>query len=280
MNYQESQFPKIEKPEIKSAENYKRRLRTALLLAHGNRSWIQMFNHIIINTINNMTTIQKRIALSSLVLAGLVITAGVLGPSAASVAHAEAQEMVGRAFARIANLNDAERAELQQKFGERIQFQGEERPFINMQDMSPEEIANKHATLKASLADALTEAQAAPDLKVISADEMPTPGFIGKAGRAMGLKMRQNQTPEDKLANLPADVRERIEEHSAFREEMQPVSFLVYTNSSGQTVYLGVNAENEPVAKFIKSENGSVPIAPGQMMKYQGQGQGQKNIAQ
>ncbi|PIR68592.1 hypothetical protein COU49_00340 [Candidatus Nomurabacteria bacterium CG10_big_fil_rev_8_21_14_0_10_35_16] len=269
MNHKESQFLKIKKPEIRPIESYKKRLRTALLLAHGNRSKVQMFYHIIINSIQNMSIIQKRTVFGVAVLAGLVITAGIFGPSAASVAHAEAQELVGRAFARISNLSETERAELEQKFGERVQFQGNgQGPFMGMNDLAPEEIEKMHATIKASLVDALAEAQAAPDLKIISADEMPTPGFVGKAGRAVGLKMRQNQTPEEKLANLPADVRERIEEHSAFREEMQPVSFLVYTNSNGQVVYLGVNAENEPVAKFIKSENGSVPIAPGQMMKY------------
>lgn len=261
MNHKESQFLNIKKPKIRPSESYKKRLRTALLLAHGNRSMVQMFNNIIINTIKNMTIIQKRITFSVLALAALVVMAGAIGPSATSVAHAEAQAIVGRAFAHVSNLSDAERAELEQKFGDRIQFQNGDHQFMMMKDLDPEEIEKMHETMKASLVEALAEAQAAPDLKVVSADEMPTPGFVGKAGRAFGFKMMQGQNQEDKLANLPEDVRAHIEEREAFREEMQPVSFLVYTNSDGQIVHLGVNADNEPVMKFIQSKDGG-PISP------------------
>jgi len=266
MNRKKEPFLGFVIPKINQMDNYKRRLRIALMTAHEDRSVVRMFGEIVSTTIQTMSKLQKVLVAVVLVAVGVVVTAGILGPSASSVAHAEAQDTINRAFVRIASLTDEERAELERKFQDRIQFQGGPRGgFMGMEELSPEEIEARHQEIKASLAEALIEAQSAPDLRVISADEVPVPGFLGRTGRAFGFKMTtHNEDPEDKLANLPEDIRTHIKEHEEIREEMNPVSFLVYTNSDGQKVTLGINASDEPIIKFIQPADGneSMPVMP------------------
>jgi len=205
---------------------------------------------------------QKSFALSSVAVVAIIIAAGTLGPSAASVAYADAQEIVGRGFERIANLSDEDRAALEERFQEGIRLHGE-KGFMGMHDLSPEEIEAHNKEIKASLADTLTEAKNATDLQVVSADEMPVGGFIGRAGRAFGMPMMHDvESFEEKLSDLPEDVRQHIEEREKFHEDMKPTSFLMYTNADGEEVTLGVNANDEPVIKFIQSEDGELPFPP------------------
>lgn len=242
--------------------NHKQHLRARLLLMHQNRSMVQMIGEIINNSIKTMSMTQKSFTFSGTAVVVAILVAGVVGPSASSVAYADAQDIVNRGFARLANLTEEQKAELGQKFQDRIQLKGE-RGFMGMRDLSTEEINAKHEEMKASLAGALTEAQSASDLQVVSADEMPRPGFVGRAGRAFGFGMTQSAGSfEEKLANLPDEVRQHIEEREELHKEMAPASFLIYTNTDGQKVTLGINADDEPVIKFIQPEDGEFPQFP------------------
>ncbi len=265
MKEEKNKLSNIDVPKVGDIKNYKMRLRTALLLEHQNRNSFYMLGSIM----KSMSKIQKGVMVGVLAVAIVVVSAGIFGPSAYSVANAQAQDTINRAFQHIANLSDEDRAELEQKFQERMQFKTEANEgFMGFQDLSPEEIEARHQEMKASLTDALAEAQASSDLQIISADELPVPGFFGRAGRAFGMKMMN--TPEDvegRLANLPEDVRQNVEEHMALSEDMRPVSFMVYTNEDGQTVYLGINADDEPVVKIIKPGEGELPFPPGREMK-------------
>lgn len=257
MNHEEHIFSKLDLPKIKQHQEHKKHLRKSLLLAHQEYSNTWLFGNVINNTIKNMTTLQKGLAFSTIAIAGLVIIAGTFGPSAYSVANAQAQETINRAFARIANLSDEEKVELQEKFQGRIIIKENSGKFLGPADMSPEELEARNQKTKASLTDLLAEAKLASDLQIISADELPVSGFLGQAGRAIGFKMmHKTENFEEKLANLPEDVRLKIKENKTFCEEMRPVSFMVYTNAEGQIVHLGINAENEPVAVFISPKNG------------------------
>jgi len=263
-------YENLDLPKVYGISGYKKRLRAALLSAHESSSGFRIFGRTVLDFTQSMSKLQKGLAFSAFAAAAVVVGAGLLGPSAFSVAQAQAQEVVNRAFVKIANLSDEERAALEEKFQERIQFHiGGNRGFMAFQELSPEEIEAHHAEMKASLAGALTEAKAAPDLQIVSADELPTPGFVGRAGRAFGFRMMHNpENLEEKLANLPEDVRREFEERQKLHEEMAgemaPVSFMKYTDESGATVYIGVNAEDEPVTimKFLQSEDGEVPFPP------------------
>lgn len=235
-----------------------------------------------------MTTLQKSFAFGALALAIIVGAAGVFGPSAYSVAHAQAKESVNRAFARLANLSDEERANLAETHGLRMAIRGE--------------------ADGAKLAEILAEAKEASDLQIISADEIPMHGFVGRAGRALGFKMvHKLGDHEERLALLPEEVRKNFTKettadgktiyrhnlegladgemraytsgtngqamHVKFDERNMPVTFMVFTNAEGYKVYLGLNADDEPVSVratngelpaegqrvMIKSENGDVP---------------------
>ncbi|MDZ4221244.1 MAG: hypothetical protein U1C18_00030, partial [Patescibacteria group bacterium] len=130
---------------------------------------------------------KKSTAFATLAVFGLVVAAGAFGPSASEVAQAQAQDSVKRMFARFINLSDEEKAELEERFQDRVHFKETDKVlFRGMHEMSQEERDQHHAELKASLAESLAEAQAASDLEVVSADEMPVGGFVGKAGRAFG----------------------------------------------------------------------------------------------
>ena len=205
---------------------------------------------------------KKSTALATLALFGLVVAAGVAGPSASDVAQAEGTATIKRAFARFINLTDEEKADLESRFVARGHFKepGEAGMFRGMMEFSEEEREAMHQEMKASLADSLAEAQAASDVEVVSGDEMPVPGFAGRAGRAFGFKMMRHADAE--LANLPEDVQARIKGHEEDMEEMRPVKFLRYTNTSGQQVTLGVNAADEPVMKFVEGER-PFPGGPG-----------------
>jgi len=261
MDEKKSQFPNLITPKIRDMQSHKRRLRVALLLAHGECSRVQMFGSAINSVIENMSKLQRGLAVGAMALAISVIAGGFLGPSASSVAHAEAQETVNRAFARIANLTDEERADLEQRFQERVQFKSEVRGgFMGMLELTPEEMEARHAEMKASLTEALNEARNAFDLQILSADEMPVPGFLGRTGRAFGFRMMEHHEDfEERLANLPEDIQTHLEERATLHEDMQLVSFLVYTNSLGEKVTLGMNNQDEPVIKLIQPEDGSMP---------------------
>lgn len=263
MSRKEKPFPNLDLPKTQRMRNHKRCLRRSLLAAHQDYSMVRSFGTAISNTIQTMSILQKSTTASALVIAAVLVAAGIFGPSAFSVANAQAQETVNRAFARLANLSAEERATLEENFGERIQFKrGEHGPFMRITELSPEEIKARHKQKQASLAGTLIEAQKAPDLQVISADEMPTPGFFGRAGRAFGFKMVTNRKDfEAKLASLPEDVQQRFANHAELRKEMVPTSFMIYTNPEGQKVTLGINADNEPVIKFFQSEGGEPPFS-------------------
>ena len=233
--------------------SHKRRLKIALLTAHEHRSSVQTLSRISNDFVNHMSLGKKSTALATLAVFGLVVTAGIFGPSASDVAQAEATNTVKRAFARFVNLTDEEKTQMEERFADRVHFREPGEPmFHGMDEMNEEDRDAMHEQMKASLADSLVEAQAAADLEVVSADEMPVDGFWGKAGRAFGMKMMR-KAPED-IANLSEEIRARIKEHEADMEEMSPVKFLKYTNTEGQKVTLGVNATDEPVMKFIEGE--------------------------
>ncbi len=262
MNHKEHPFSILNLPKVRQNQKHKKRLREALLLVHQERSKIRIFGNAVNDIIQTMSTLQKGLAFSVLAVAGFVVVAGTFGPSAYSVANAQAQETINRAFVRLANLSDDERAELHEKFQDKVFFRHElGGKFLGIKDISPEEFEAQYEEMKASLTEILAEANAAPDLQIVSADELPVPGFFGRAGRAVGFKMTHKSSTdcEEKHANLPEDIRQKIEEHHALREEMKSVSFMVYTNADGQTVYLGLNANDEPVVVFV---NGEHPFSP------------------
>lgn len=265
MNHKEQHpFSNLDLPKVRQNQEYKKRLRAALLLAHQERSRFSVFGHAINDVLRTMSKPQKSFALGALALAIAIGVAGVFGPSAYSVANAQAKETINRAFTRLANLSDEERAELQEKFQGRMLFKHDAAGhFTALKDISPEELEARHEQMKASLTETLAEAQAAPDLQIVSADELPVSGFFGRAGRAIGFKMMHKPADfEEKLASLPEDVRLKIEEFRNLHEEMRPVSFMVYTNADGQTVYIGINENDEPVVKFVKSKDGELPFPP------------------
>ena len=264
MNDEQSPFENLAVPTVLRMSIHKRRLRTALLTAHEHRSNIRSFGHMSNDAIRTMSLGKKSTLFATLAVFGMVVAAGVFGPSATDVAQAQAQASVKRMFARFINLTDEEKAELEHKFQDRVHFKepGEAGPFRGMMELSDEEREAMHEEMKASLAGSLAEAQAASDLEVVSADEMPIPGFMGKAGRAFGFKMMRHG--EEDLANLPEEIQEKIQEHEADMKEMRPVKFLRYTNSEGKQVTLGVNASDEPVMKFIEGEQ-PFPGRPGGM---------------
>ncbi|MBI2484131.1 hypothetical protein HYV71_03025 [Candidatus Uhrbacteria bacterium] len=221
---------------------HRERLRKALIVAHANRSLISAYCAFIHDITYSMSIVKKGVVFSTAGLAIMIVAAGTFGPSAFSVANAQAHGTVNRAYARLANLTDEERAALEITFREKMEAAREQR--------------------KESLAQALVEAQNAPDLRVASADEMPIHGFIGRAGRAFGLKMMRNQNDSDeKFAQLPQDVRERMKEHLTMHEKFKPVSVLVYTNPEGRLVHLGLNDNDEPVVKFIQPKDGEKPLS-------------------
>ncbi|MBE0448638.1 MAG: hypothetical protein IBX64_11170 [Actinobacteria bacterium] len=198
--------------------------------------------------------VKIRLAFSAFVIAALIIPAGVFGPSASTVAHAQAQQTINRSLTLINQRSDEEKVALEQRFqkGLYIKDQAGER-FISTKELSPEHEAMIKA-MSTSFKEALAEAQNATDLRVISADEMPIAGFFGNAGRAFGLRMmKHHESFEDKLANLPEDIRKRFNENGKLTEEAKPVTFLTYTNTEGLTVHLGLNADDEPVMKFVRS---------------------------
>ncbi|MBI4122573.1 MAG: hypothetical protein HY462_01100 [Parcubacteria group bacterium] len=246
-------FEHLAKPQVTRMQSHRRRLKMALLTAHEHRSGVRTFGRIINDAVRTMSLGKKSTLIATVAVFTLVVAAGVLGPSASEVAQAEATSTVKRMFARFVNLTDNEKAELEQKFADRVHFkEAGNVMFRGMTEVSEEEREAMHAEMKASLADSLAEAQAAADLEVVSADEMPVGGFIGKAGRAFGLKMMRHSAED--LANLPEEIQVKISEHETAAEEMRPVKFLKYTNSEGQKVTLGVNANDEPVMKFIEGE--------------------------
>jgi len=254
MHQEHHPFENLAKPQVSRMASHKRRLKAALLTAHENRSAVRSFSHVINDVITRMSLGKKSTALATLALFGLVVAAGAVGPSASDVAQAQGTETIRRAFARFINLTDEEKTELEQKFVDRVHFRGEGEPqFRGMDEISDEERSAVRAEIKASLADSLAEAQAAADLEVVAADEMPVGGFVGRAGRAFGLKMMRHS--EEDLENVPEDIKARIQEHETAMEEMRPVQFLKYTSSSGQKVTLGVNANDEPVMKFVEGES-------------------------
>lgn len=272
MSYkEEGLFSNLRCPKVQSIASFKGRLRSALILAHQKQTQVQFLDHLIDNFIKTMSPLQKTLALGTLTLVLVIGVAGIFGPSASSVAHAQAQETLNRAFARLANLSDEEKNALRERFQEGMHIKmkkGGDNGFLAFKDVSPEEIKKYHEKIKASLADALAEAKTASDVRIISADELPTEGFIGRAGRAFGFRMMQKAGDlEDKLANLPEDVRARIEKQKTLREDMSPVSFMVYTNTDGQVVYLGLNKNDEPVVLFIEPEDGKF-IPSGRKMLF------------
>jgi len=270
MNQEKSPFNNLTVPSVKRMQSHKRRLKAALLTAHEKRSLVSAFINIISDLKNNMSLGKKSTAIATVAVFALIVAAGAFGPSASEVARAEGASTVKRMFARFINLTDEEKADLEGKFAERVHFKEAGEPhFLGMMDVSEEERDAMHAEMKASLEDLLAEAQAAADLEIVSADEMPVGGFIGKAGRAFGLKMMRHS--EEDLGNLSEEMRAKIAEHETAMEEMHPVKFLKYTNSEGQKITLGVNAEDEPVMKFIEGER-PFPDGPG----GPGGGQGRK----
>jgi len=253
MDNEHNPFQNLAKPQVARMASHRRRLKIALLTAHEHRSSVRMFGRISNDFVKCMSIGKKSTAIATVAVFGLVVAAGVFGPSASDVAQAEATSTVKRAFARFVNLSDEEKTQLEQQFQSRIHFKEHgEGMFHGMDELTVEERTAKLEETKASLQDSLTEAQAASDLQVILADEMPIPGFLGKAGRAFGFKMMRHT--EEGLANLPDDIKARVQEHEALEAEMKPVKFLVYTNPDGKKVTLGVNATDETVMKFVEGE--------------------------
>jgi hypothetical protein len=262
MNQKEKMFSGFSKPKIKGMENHKRLLKRALFLEHNKRLKAGSFIRILSSILKDMSLPKKSVAFGALAIAGIFILAGVIGPSSFSVANAEAQETINRAFVRLANLSDEERSILHKEFHEyhevmRMAIRGD-------QD-------------ETSLADILAEAKEALDLRIISADEMPVHGFLGRAGRAFGFKMmHKTGDHEARFALLPEDVRENftisttpdgktVYRHGEERhEKSMPASFMVYTNSEGNTVYLGMNENDEPT--FVLVTNGELPTESKRMI--------------
>jgi len=266
MNKEISPFNTITPPRVTRTRSHKRRLKVALLTAHEQQSRVQSFGRIINENVRNMSLGKKSTALATVAVFGLVVTAGVFGPTASDVAQAEASNTIKRAFARFVNLTDEEKASLEDQFQDRVHFRSEDdHLFHGMADLSEADRETMHENMKASLADSLVEAQAAADLEVVSANEMPLPGFIGNAGRALGIKM-MHKLPEN-IENLPADIQDRIKEHEAMRADMESAKFLKYTNTDEQQVTLGLNANDEPVFKFVEGDFSlrvpGMPIGPG-----------------
>jgi len=253
MNYKDEQI-KIQLPNMAEMSAHKRRLKVALLTHHERLSKIHLFTRFIIDLKNNMLLGKKSTAIATVAIFGLILTAGIMGPTASDVAQAEAINTVNRAFARFINLSEEEKTNLQEQFQDRVHFKEPgDMQFHRMNELTLEEKEAQHEKIKASLVDSLAEAQASEDLQVISADEMPKPGFIGKAGRAFGFKMMRSNS--NNLKNLPEEMKIKIQENQEIHAEMEPVKFLKYTNKEGQVVTLGVNANDEPVMKFIEGED-------------------------
>jgi len=252
MNHQGEQI-NIILPNMAEMKAHKRRLKIALLEHQERLSWAHMFSRFIIDLKNNMTLGKKSTALATVAVFALIIGAGIIGPTASDVAQAEAVNTVKRAFAHFTNLTDEEKSNLQERFQDRVHFKEQgEQMFHGMDELTQEDREAKHEEMKASLLDSLAEAQVADDLQVISADEMPQQGFLGKAGRAFGFKMMRPNS--DNLENLPEEIQDRIKEHEEMHEDMETVKFLTYTNKEAQVVTLGINANDEPVMKFVEGE--------------------------
>ncbi len=278
MNRKKEQlFSNLNLPKVRQMSEHKRRLRVALLSAHQERSGLRTFGYVVNYHLKTMSTLQKRFALLVIALVVVVGAAGIFGPSASSIVNAQAQENINRAYARLANLSDEERAQIKEEFQGKMFFKYEVGgKFLDSKDLSPEELETRHEQMKEQrkegLTEALAEAQTAPDLRVVSADELPVSGFFGRAGRAFGFKMmHESENREEKFANLPEDVRQKIEEHRASCEgeeceeherEMEQTSFMVYTNADGQTVYLGLDENDEPVMKFVQPKDGETSSSP------------------
>lgn len=265
MNRKKKILSKYDLPDGGGMQKNKRALREALLLAHENRSMFHVFGNLLNNTIKNMSKLQKSFVFSALAIAVVISGAGIFGPSASSVAHANAVEIVNNSFERMVTLEKEVRATLERNFQERIQFrsQAHER-YVSLKDFSNDELELRLEAMKLSLVDALVEAKNAPDLKVMDAEEMPISGFLGRAGRTFGFKMtKTRENFEERLQNLPEDICSHFMERAELREDMMPATFLVYTNSEGQVVTLGMNEKNEPVIKFIQPDAGIPPFNHG-----------------
>jgi hypothetical protein len=264
MNKQEMPFDNLDLPKVERNQAHKQLLKATLLSAHQQRTGLQILSSAIGDVFSSISTSHRGLTYSVLTVAVLLLIAGTLGPSASSVAQAQAQENINRAFVRLASLPEDELAELQTTFQGKMLFKhGSEGGFIAMNNLDSEDAEVKFRQRQASLTDILAEAKAASDLRIVSADEMPMPGFFGRAGRAIGLKMMHRTADfEAKIASLPEDVRQKVGEQRAVHEESRPASFMVFTNADGQTVYLGLNANDEPVMVLVTSGDNELPSSP------------------
>src|SRR3989344_24192 len=101
-------YENLDLPKVYGISGYKKRLRAALLSAHESSSGFRIFGRTVLDFTQSMSKLQKGLAFSAFAAAAVVVGAGLLGPSAFSVAQAQAQEVVNRAFVKIANLSDEE----------------------------------------------------------------------------------------------------------------------------------------------------------------------------
>ncbi len=242
------------KPEIKEMEKHKKCLKAALFSKHKRPSAFKLIGYITGDLFKAMPKLQKIALFSFLTIAFFVFAAGVFGPSASSIAFAEAQKTIGRSFERFAVLSEEKRTSLEERFQERSLFKKDIlKEFTPMKEFSFEEIEAKRKERIVSLAETLIEARNAPDLQIVSLEEMPKPGFFAQAGRSFGFKM--TRAFDGDCPDLLSDgVCKHFEERLELREEIKPVSFLIYTNSENQKVTLGLNANDEPVIKFVQPE--------------------------
>ena len=85
MNNKNTQLYKFAKPQIRGMQSHKRRLKVALLTAHEKRSFIHSFVSIISDSIKYMSLSKKSTAIATAAMFGLVVVAGVFGPTASEV---------------------------------------------------------------------------------------------------------------------------------------------------------------------------------------------------
>jgi hypothetical protein len=289
MNYNDEKID-IKLPTVAQMRSHKRRLKIALLEYHERRKFNSSFVQFIINKIKKMSLGKKSTALATMLIFSTIIGAGIFGPTVSDVAQAEAVSTINRAYGRIQNLTDEQKAEMEARFQERVQIMGD-RPecpinnngtatstdrviggcdhpegfmpghngkYMGFGQMTDEEREKIQQEMKVSLEESLKEAMVAKDLKIVSADEMPKPGFFGKAGRAFGFEMKKKIKD---FENLPEEIKQKVEEHRELMDQFreQPVKFLMYTDSEGRSVTLGVDENDTPIVKFVRPQGGECP---------------------
>ena len=144
---------------------------------------------------------------------------------------------------------------------------------VRYRALTPEQRQAIHTKIKADMATTLEEASNAPDLKILTKEQvgfdvLPTPGLSKEKLKGfppdkvmLFQRVQGSDTADIKEFNIKLDnpgssapaAGVRIMKGEKFETNLkEPVKFLRYTDDQGREVTLGVDEDNTPVMKMIK----------------------------